>query len=67
VGSRSRGRLGGNADPNGDRTDDRFLSLTLGVFFILGRFVNLDLLETNNVYRCKADLEISVGKLRGTT
>jgi hypothetical protein len=71
VGSRSGGGLGGNADPNGDRTDDRFLSLTLpftlGVFFVLGRFVNLDLLETNNVYRCKADLEISVGKLRGTT
>jgi hypothetical protein len=71
VGGRSGGRLGGNADPNGDRTDCRFLSLTLlftlGIFFVLRRFVNLDLLETNNVYRCKANLEIPVGKLRGTT
>jgi hypothetical protein len=65
VGSRSGGRLGGDANPNGDRTDDRFLSLglffTLGLYF-LRRFVDLDLLETNDVYRCKADLEIPVSK-----
>jgi hypothetical protein len=63
VGSRSGGRLGEDANPNGDRTGDRFPSLalfffTLGVFFVLGRFVDLDLLETNDVYRRKADLEI---------
>jgi hypothetical protein len=67
VGSRSGGRLGGDANPNGDRTDNRFLSLalffTLSVFFILGRFVDLDLLETNDVYRRKVDLEIPVSKL----
>lgn len=66
MGSRSGGRLGEDANPNGDRTDDRFLSLalffTLGVF-VLGRFVDLDLLETNDVYRRKADLEIPVSKL----
>ena len=54
-------------------TDNRFLSLdrffilvlffTLDVFFILRRFVDPDLLETNNVYRRKADLEILVSKL----
>ena len=67
MGSRSGSRLGEDTNPNGDRTDDRFLSLalffTLGVFFVLGRFVDLDLLETNDVYRRKADLEIPVGKL----
>jgi hypothetical protein len=67
VGSRSGGRLRGDANPNGDRTGDRFLSLalffTLGVFFVLGLFVHPDLLETNDVYRRKADLEIPVSKL----
>jgi hypothetical protein len=67
VGSCSGGRLGEDANPNGDRTDDRFLSLalffTLGVFVVLGRFVDLDLLKTNDVYRRKADLEIPVSKL----
>ena len=73
MGSRSGGRIGENANPNGDRTDDRFLGhafffilalfFTLGVFFVLGRFVDLGLLETNDVYRRKADLEIPVSKL----
>ena len=67
MGGRSGGRLREDANPNGDRTDDRFLSLALfftpGVFFILGRFVDLDLFETNDVYRRKADLEIPVSKL----
>jgi hypothetical protein len=70
VGSRSGGRPGGDTNPNGDRTDDRFLQrlslalfFTLGVFFILRRFVDLDLLETNDVYRRKADLEMPVSKL----
>ena len=73
VGSRSGGRLGEDPNPDGDRTNDRFLSLdrffilvlfiTLNVFFILRRFVNPDLLETNNIYRCKANLEILVSKL----
>jgi hypothetical protein len=73
VGSRSGGRLGEDANPNGDRTDDWFLSLdrffiialffTLGVFFVLGHSVDLDHLETNDIYRLKADLEILVSKL----
>jgi hypothetical protein len=67
-----------DANPNGDRTDDRFLSLDhffilaffiliffiiLVLFFVLWRFVYLDLLETNDVYRRKADLAIPVSKL----
>ena len=73
MGSRSRGRIGKDANPDGDRTDDRFLSLdrffvlvrffTLGFFFILRRFVDPDLLETNDIYRRKEDLEILVSKL----
>jgi hypothetical protein len=66
VGNRSGGRIGEDASPNGDRTDDRFLSLalflTLALFF-LGCFVNLDLLKTNDVYRREADLVIPVSKL----
>lgn len=54
MGSRSGGRLGEDANPNGDGADDR--SLNLDRFFVLGRFVDLDLLETNDVYRRKADL-----------
>jgi hypothetical protein len=74
MGSRSGGNVGEDTNPNGDRTDDRFLSLalffftitlffvitvifTFALFFVLGRFVDLDLLETNDVYRRKADLE----------
>jgi len=69
VSSRGRGRLGKDANPDGDRTDDRFLGLdrffTLVLFFTLDvrRFVDPDLLETNNVYRRKTDLEILVSKL----
>lgn len=67
MGSCSGGRLREDPNPNGDRTDDRFLSLalllTLGVFLVLGRYVDLDFLETNDIYRCKADLEIPVNKL----
>ena len=78
MGNRSGGSIGGDANPNGDRTDDRFLRLalffTLAIFFILalfftldvfvlGRFVVIDLLESNNVYRRKTDLEIPVSKL----
>ena len=73
MGSRSGGRLGEDANPDGDRTDDWFLGLDrffIPVFFIaldavftLRRFVDLDLLETNNVYRRKEDLEILVSKL----
>jgi hypothetical protein len=71
VGSRSGGRLGKDANPDRDRTDDRFLSLALFIifltlFFVLERFVDLDHLETNNVYRRKEDLEIPVGKLNDT-
>lgn len=69
MSSRGRGRLGKDANPDGDRTDDRFLGLdrffTLVLFFTLDvrRFVDPDLLETNNVYRRKTDLEILVSKL----
>ncbi len=67
MGSRSRGRLREDANPNGNRTGYWFLSLpfiifTLGVFIII-RFINLDLLETNNVNRRKVDLEIPISKL----
>jgi len=72
VGSRSGGRLGEDANPDGDRTDDWFLGLVrffipvlfiaLDAVFILRRLVDLDLLETNNVYRRKEDLEILVSK-----
>ncbi len=68
MGSRSGGRLRGDANPNGDRTDDRFLSLNrffiFALFFTPGVFFDLlDHLETDDVYRRKADLEIPVGKL----
>ena len=67
VGSRGGGRLGEDANPNRDGTEDRFLSLDrffiLTLFFVLGRFVDLDVLETNYVYRRKANLEIPVSKL----
>jgi IS4 transposase len=73
MGGRSGGSAGEDANPNSDRTDHRFLNLslfvtialffTLEVFFVLGRFVDLDLLETNDVYRRKEDLEIPVSKL----
>ena len=73
MGGRSGGCAGEDANPNSDRTDDRFLNLSLfitialffapGLFFVLRRFVDLDLLETNNVYRRKEDLEIPVSKL----
>lgn len=71
MGSCSRGRPGEDASPNRDRTDDRFLSLALFffilvLFFVLERFVDLNRLETNNVYRRKADLEIPVSKLNDT-
>lgn len=67
VGSRSGGRLGEDANPNRDGTEDRFLSLDrffiLALFFVVGRFVDLDVLETDDVYRRKANLEIPVSKL----
>ena len=65
MSSRSSGRLGGDTNPNCDGTEDRFLGLdcfSTFALFILGCFVNLDILETNNVYRCKANLKIPVGK-----
>jgi len=60
VGSYSGGRFG---DPNRDGIEDWFFSFnhffTLALFFVLGRFVDLDVLETN-VYRRNANLEIPV-------
>jgi hypothetical protein len=67
VGSRSGGRLGEDANPNSNWTGDRFHNLalffTLGVFFLLGRFVDIDLLETNYIYSRRADLEIPINKV----
>ena len=73
MGSCRGSRLGEDANLEYDRTDDRFFSLdrffilvlffTLDVFFILRRIVDPDLLETNNVYRRKEDLDILVSKL----
>ena len=71
MGSRSGGRLGEDANPNGNRTGGRFLRLALFftllfltlALFALGRFVDLGLLETNDVYRRKEDLKIPVSKL----
>jgi hypothetical protein len=69
VGSHGRGRLGEDANPNSDITDNRFLSLYcffISIFFVLGCFVNLDHLETNDIYCRKADLEIPVSKFYDT-
>lgn len=67
MGSHSGGRFGEDANPNRDGTEDRFLSqdrfFILALFFVLGLFFDLDLLETNDVYRRKANLEIPVSKL----
>ena len=67
MGSRSGGGPWEDTNPNRDGTDDRFLSLDrffiLALFFVLERFVDFDVLETNDVYRRKANLEIPVGKL----
>ena len=65
VGSRSGDRLGEDANPDRDRTDGRFLSLDCFfilvqvLFFILRRFVDPNLLETNDIYRRKADLGVA--------
>jgi hypothetical protein len=58
VSSRSGGRLGEDANPNRDGTEDR--SLSLDWFVILGRFVDLDVLETDDVYSRKTNLEIKL-------
>jgi hypothetical protein len=67
VGSGSGGTVRGDANPDGDRTDDRVLSLALfivlALFIILDIFVLDDLLETNDVDCCKTNLEILVSKL----
>ena len=58
--SRSGGRLGEDANPNRDGTDDWFLSLDrffVLALFVLGRFVDLNVLKTNDVYRREANLE----------
>jgi hypothetical protein len=57
VGSRSGGGVGGDANPDSDGTDDRVLSLA---FFVV---VLDDFLETNDIDRCKTNLEILVSKL----
>ena len=59
MGGRSGGRLGEDANPNGDR--NWFLSLFF--FLAVGLFVDINPLETNDVDRRKADLEIPVSRL----
>ena len=71
VGSRSGGRLGEDANPNRDGTENRFRGLNrffiLALFFLLGRLVDLDLLGTDDVYCRKSNLEIPVSKLYDIT
>ena len=62
MGSRSGGRLGEDTNPNRDETENRFRRLILALF-LLGRFVDLDLLETNDVYGRKVNLDIRVSEL----
>jgi hypothetical protein len=56
VGSRRGGSVGGDANPDSDRTDNR-LSLALFVFLVLD-----DLLKTNDVDRCKKNLKFQINK-----
>lgn len=71
MGSCGGGRLREDANPNSDRTDDRFLFLSLCRFFIrifvfLRRFVDIKLLETNDINCRKANLEILMSKFHDT-
>ena len=67
MSSGSGSRLGKDANPHCDGTEDRFLSFDrffiLVLFFVLRRFSEIDGLETDDVYRRKANLEIPVSKL----
>lgn len=67
MGSSSGGRLGEDANPNRDGTENGLLNLDrffiLALIFVVGCFINLDVLETNDIYRRKANLEIPVSKL----
>ena len=60
MGSRNAGGFGEDPDPNCNRPDRGPVSWSL--LFVLGRFVELENLETNDVYRCKEDLKIPVSK-----
>lgn len=60
MGSSNGGRLREDTNPNSNRTDDRFFSFSRFFISILGRFVDLNRLETDNVYCCKVDLKIPV-------
>ena len=67
MSSSGSGRVVEDANPNREGTEDRFLSLDrffiLALIFVLLRFDNLDLLETDDVYRRKVNLEILFSKL----
>ena len=74
MGSCSRGRVGEDTNLDSDRTDDGFIQVslalfftialfTLTVFFIFRRFIDVDILEVNDVYCSKTDLEIPVSNL----
>lgn len=64
MGNRGGGSPREDANPDGDATNDGFLGL--GLFFFCGRFVELDLLETDKVYTREENLEILVSKLYET-
>ena len=57
VGSRGGGSVGGDADPDGDGTDNR-LSLAFFVVLVVDIFVLNDILKTNDVDGCEKDLKV---------
>ena len=64
VGSCSRGSVGGDANPDSDRTDDQVLSLaTFTILTFFAVFILEDFLETNDINHCKTNLEILISKL----
>ena len=64
VGSCSGGSVGGDTNPDSDRTDDRVLSLaTFTVLTFFAVFVLEDFLEMNDIDCCKTNLEILISKL----
>ena len=69
MGNLGRGRLGKDANPDDDRTNNGFVRLCrffISASFILKWFVSLNHLKTNNVNCCKADLEIPVSRFYNT-
>ena len=69
MGNRSGGSVGGDANPNGDGTDDRFLRLalffTLAIFVTLAIFFTLVLFFALNVFvlGCFVDLDLETNNV----